>query len=257
MPSITDEAVCIRHWDFSETSQTVSLFCREQGMLRGLAKGAKREKGKFSGGIDLLTRGQIVALIKPTSDLATLTEWDLLETYWPARQSLPAHRAGMFMADMLFRMVTDHDPHPALYDALVAQLGTLGTPAACDAAVLRFEWALLQETGYRPELNHDAETGQPMNLTTNTLAYSARHGGVVADTGAPDRWRVRRETIDCLRELNGTSATDGELPDAAPVTIRRAARLLAFHLRALQNEEPPTMRWVFPDERNEPVSHGT
>ncbi|MFM1832063.1 MAG: hypothetical protein RLZZ461_379, partial [Planctomycetota bacterium] len=26
MPTIRDEAICVRHWDFSETSQTVSLF---------------------------------------------------------------------------------------------------------------------------------------------------------------------------------------------------------------------------------------
>ena len=42
MPTISDYAICIRRWDFSETSQTVSLFTRESGIIRGLAKGAKR-----------------------------------------------------------------------------------------------------------------------------------------------------------------------------------------------------------------------
>ena len=56
MPTITDQAIVIRRWDFSETSQTVSLFTRDHGIVRGLAKGAKREKGDFSGGLDLLTR---------------------------------------------------------------------------------------------------------------------------------------------------------------------------------------------------------
>ncbi|MCH7602254.1 MAG: recombination protein O N-terminal domain-containing protein, partial [Planctomycetes bacterium] len=62
MPTISDYAICIRRWDFSETSQTVSLFTRESGIIRGLAKGAKREKGNFSGGFDLLTLGQVVAI---------------------------------------------------------------------------------------------------------------------------------------------------------------------------------------------------
>ncbi|HAC09503.1 MAG TPA: DNA repair protein RecO, partial [Phycisphaerales bacterium] len=53
MPTIRDEAVCVRHWDFSETSQTVSLFLRDHGLVRGLAKGARRERGSFSGGFDL------------------------------------------------------------------------------------------------------------------------------------------------------------------------------------------------------------
>ncbi|MCZ6836092.1 MAG: recombination protein O N-terminal domain-containing protein, partial [Planctomycetota bacterium] len=74
MPTISDSAVCIRRWDFSETSQTVSLFTHTHGIIRGLAKGAKREKGAFSGGFDVLTQGHLVAIVKPGRDLATLTE---------------------------------------------------------------------------------------------------------------------------------------------------------------------------------------
>ena len=65
MPVAHDQGVCIRHWDFSETSQTVSLFGRGLGLVRGLAKGARRERGSFSGGIGLLARGEIVAVVKP------------------------------------------------------------------------------------------------------------------------------------------------------------------------------------------------
>ena len=42
MPTITDNAICIRRWDYSETSQTVSLLLRNHGVIRGLVKGAKR-----------------------------------------------------------------------------------------------------------------------------------------------------------------------------------------------------------------------
>ena len=65
MADVTDSAVCLRCWDYSETSQTVSLLTREHGILRGLAKGAKRPKASFSGGFDPLTCGQLVAIIKP------------------------------------------------------------------------------------------------------------------------------------------------------------------------------------------------
>ena len=68
MPAIRDEALCIRHWDWSETSQTVSLFTRTHGLVRGLAKGSRREKSNFSGGIELLTRGQALFILKPAAD---------------------------------------------------------------------------------------------------------------------------------------------------------------------------------------------
>lgn len=49
MPPVSDDAVCIRHWDWSETSQTVSLFTRGHGLVRALAKGSKRPKSPYSG----------------------------------------------------------------------------------------------------------------------------------------------------------------------------------------------------------------
>ena len=61
MPILSDSAICIRCWDYSETSQTVSLLTKENGLIRGIAKGSKRDKGPFSGGFDPLTRGHIVA----------------------------------------------------------------------------------------------------------------------------------------------------------------------------------------------------
>ena len=54
MTSTEDEAICIRHWDFSETSQTVGLFSRTHGLIRAIAKGSRRERGGFSGGVDLI-----------------------------------------------------------------------------------------------------------------------------------------------------------------------------------------------------------
>ena len=122
MSTITDTAICIRRWDFSETSQTVSLFTREHGVIRGIAKGAKREKGPFSGGFDVLTGGQVVAIVKTGRELATLTEWHLEDTYRVLRQRLDANRAGLYMADVVHRLLTDHDPHVALFDALAAAL---------------------------------------------------------------------------------------------------------------------------------------
>ena len=118
MPTISDYAICIRRWDFSETSQTVSLFTRESGIIRGLAKGAKREKGKFSGGFDLLTLGQVVAIVKPGRDLATLTEWDLQETNRHLRANLKVNKTALYIADLIHHMLTDHDPHQALFDQL-------------------------------------------------------------------------------------------------------------------------------------------
>jgi DNA repair protein RecO (recombination protein O) len=242
MPTISDIAVCIRRWDFSETSQTVSLFTRDHGLVRGLAKGAKRATGRYSGGIDLLTLGHVVAIVRPAQELALITEWTTEDSFPHLRRRLDANRAALFIIDLVHHMLTDIDPHPGLFDALVAALAGLAMAGAIDGVLVRFQWALLVETGYRPELDRDAATGAPAPHTA-TLAFSPRAGGLVADTGAGDRWRVRRQTIDILRQVSRGGAPDS--PD--PAAISRAAHLLATYLRELIGRDLPTMHAVFPE----------
>ena len=245
MPSICDTAVCLRRWDFSETSQTVSLFSREHGLLRGLAKGSKRERGKFSGGFDVLTRGQILAIVKPGRDLATLTEWTLQETYRALRERLDANRAALYMVDLAHHLLTDHDPHPALFDALTQSLRDLADPARVPSTLLGFQWSLLEETGYQPAVDRDAETGETIPSDQPVLAFSPAAGGLVVDPDAAGAWRTRRATVEVLQRL-----ARGEPHDDAPRdAVERANRLLAAYCRHVAGRDIPAMRWAFDDLR--------
>ena len=107
MARFKEDAICIRYLDWSETSQIVVLLTREHGKLRGLAKGSKRTSpgalARYSGGIELLTLGQVVGLTKPTSELATITEWDLQDPYPHLRRDLSAQHLGLYAAIQLRR----------------------------------------------------------------------------------------------------------------------------------------------------------
>lgn len=239
MPALRDLAIPVRTWDYSETSQTVCLFTKEHGCVRALAKGAKREKSRFSGGIEILTLGEAVALTKPSSDLANLIEWDLQHIFWGLRASLAAHHAGLYAADLIYHMVTDHDPHPTLFDHLTAALDALADPAAIAHALLRFQWSLLDETGYQPRLTDDTPSGSA------PLLFDPADGGIVA-APAPHRtpWRVRPHTVRLLQQLD--DATPGEPIDDDPKAVLRAGSLLAAYIRHILDKDLPTRRLVYP-----------
>jgi DNA repair protein RecO (recombination protein O) len=240
--TITDDAVCIRQWDWSETSQTVSVFAREHGLLRGVAKGSKRENSRFSGGLEVLTRGEVMAIIKPTAEMANLIAWDLQETFPELRKRLDAFYAGMYIADLVHSAVTEHDPHPTLFDALLSSLRTLG-PGRDRAAVLQFQWATLNETGYRPELAQDIVSGRDLG-SSKTYVFLPRLGGFAGESSAAagPSWRVRAETLEGLRAI---AAGNGGL-DALPAeTIDRATRLLALYLREILGRDMPSMTPLF------------
>ncbi|MDP7008212.1 MAG: DNA repair protein RecO [Phycisphaerales bacterium] len=235
MTILSDTAICLRCWDYSETSQTVSLLTREYGIIRGLAKGSKRDTGAFSGGFDPATRGNVVARTKPNSDLALLTEWKLEQVWWQVRNDLQVNKAAIYAIDLVGRLITDHDPHTQVFDALCLTLDRVDDGHDIQWPLLQFQWALLVETGYKPILVNSECDGE------NILAFSSTTGGVVPDTGEVDRVRVRRETIDLLQMLSH----DQTLQPVDPDSMLRANRLLAHYLRDLIGKETSAMRWMW------------
>ncbi len=242
MPSTRDQAVCIRHWDWSETSQTVSLFTRTLGVIRGLAKGSKRDKTPFSGGIELLTVGEVVAIIRPNSDLANITAWDLQETFPSLSRSLPAFHSAMYIADVTRHALHDRDPHPILYDALLEALRRLADSPP-GAVVLQFLWTTLHECGWRPELERDVVSGEPLGDAREygfapSLGGFTLHSEIGASPPGPV-WRVRGQTLTLLRRL-GQPVTSTEDP-----STRRAAKLLNAYIAAVLGRELPSAAPLF------------
>lgn len=241
-----DQAVCIRHLDWSETSQIVVLLTREHGKVCGLAKGSKRTSKssvqRYSGGIDLLTRGEIVGIIKPTADLATLTEWDLQEPYRHLHLDLTAQWIAMYAADVSNALMADHDAHPVMFDEMVLLLESLRDQTRPQAALARFQWRMLVDLGYKPEVSVDAASGEELP-TAAAYTFDARAGGVTSQpTGMTSPgsgagpWRVRRETIEVLRSL---ARSDESTADEQ--ALRRANRLLCVYSRAILDRSLPTM----------------
>ena len=240
MPRFADTAVCIRHLDFSESSQVVVLLTEQHGKVRGLAKGSRRlapsSMQRFSGGIELLTVGQIVATTRRTSELAALTEWDLQDDLHHLRKGLRAQRLGLYAADVTHAMLADLDPHPATFAALRRFLGALRDEAAMEASLLFFQWALLVDAGYQPVLDRDVVNDAVLKKA-EAYTFDPQAGGFTADTGQ-GAWRVRHATLEALRQVQaGQDALDEH--DA-----QRANRLLCSYVRAILDRALPTMEAV-------------
>ncbi len=242
---IREDAIVLRLWDFSETSQTAALFTRGQGAVRCLAKGSKRPKAKFSGGLELATRGEGVLIVKPTAELAQLIEWDLRETHFGLRRRVDAHLAGMCALDLVFQAVRDHDPHERLFDALAAALRGIDVAidtAACVEAVGRLQWATLKEAGYEPVLDRDIRTGEVLG-EAETVGFDTRLGGVTVDprrtdVGGEEVWRVRSDTVRAVGWLAGGGEMNHTWESPAPVAVFRAARLLGAWIGVVLGEPP-------------------
>ncbi len=251
MPRFKDHAIVLRHLDWSETSQLVVLLTREHGKRRGLAKGSQRLSPsavqRFSGGLELLTLGQVVAHAKAGQGLANITEWDLQDDHWFLRRNLPALRLAMYAADVADALLPEDDSHPATFDALRAFLNQLRDqhrPADHASALLRYHWLLLCDAGYQPDLDSDVHTSQPLPLA-DAYTFDPHAGGLTMRASTKD-WRVRASTVETLRAVVAAI----QQPDSKPMptpddsAVTRANRLIGVYLRHLLGRELPTMQHV-------------
>lgn len=229
MKSFSDKMVCLGKVTYSESSQIVTLLSREHGKLRAIAKGSRREKSGFSGGLDLLYFGE-GSFIPPrgSSELGTLTNFELDRSFPGLRNDLLALNSALFLAEFTSDMLEDMDPHPEIFELLVWSLARLENIKPAEQVVFNYERFIMINTGHQPRLDECCLCGCGVGDIARPY-FSSSSGGVVCDGCCPsvDEKRLsERKVIELLDK--------GLLSDNVAIdTIIKAHGLLCYHKRAI------------------------
>jgi DNA repair protein RecO (recombination protein O) len=201
MPAEKATAIVLRTVDFSETSLVVTLFTREFGKVRALAKGGRRPKSSFESALDLLALCRIVFLRKSSEALDLLTEAKLEHRFRPAGRDLSRLYAGYYVAELLEALTEDSDPHPELFDAACQALAALGQGGSSVASlVLRFELGALRWLGHLPSLAACARCGCDV-APAGRVAFGRRAGGVLCERCRPQGGPVELLSAAAVRVM--------------------------------------------------------
>jgi DNA repair protein RecO (recombination protein O) len=152
----------VRH---GETSLVLTVFCREQGKVGLMAKGA-RSKSKLgaAAALALLCEGQFVFYHKANRDLQLLKEWTALNPHHRLREDLDTLAVGSAVAELLAKCLREQDPHPELYDAAGEILKVLDEHPPYPLPVLYlFELRMFRVLGFEPGLRYCAVTGATLS----------------------------------------------------------------------------------------------
>src|SRR6201995_465747 len=72
------EAIVLRTWPFHEADLLVSLFTREQGKVKGVARHAMRSRRRFGGALEPATHVRASYAERPRQDLVRLDSFEIL-----------------------------------------------------------------------------------------------------------------------------------------------------------------------------------
>jgi DNA repair protein RecO (recombination protein O) len=246
MTAEKSRAIVIRTIPFGETSSVVSLFCRELGKVRALAKGAWRPKSSFDGGLDLLSTCQVLVLRKTSGGLDLLTE-AFLENRFRVGGSYRAFLGGMHVAELLEALTADADPQPELFDhahATLRELSGLDEPAdRIPALLVSAELAFLRLTGHAPALAACAECQVPLAGTGRT-PFGMLDGGCLCGRCRAGKRAVVSVSPDGLAALRLLAARPGGWRDVVlPAAVEGELRaIMTTYLAHLLGRPPRVAR---------------
>ncbi|MEP5568378.1 MAG: DNA repair protein RecO, partial [Halioglobus sp.] len=140
---------------YRDTSLILEVLCAEHGRISLVSKGARRRTKGGSNAALLQPFVPLLLSFSGRSEMKTLTH---VEAAGVAPQ-LRGERlfSGMYMNELLMRLLHRHDPHPQLFAAYGAALGELADAAPVEATLRRFELGLLEELGYGFSLLEDGQ----------------------------------------------------------------------------------------------------
>ena len=147
---------------YRESSLLVEYFSREQGRVALLVKGARGRKAR--GG----SLAALLQLFNPLScswvgrnELKTLTSCEVVD-YRPTLGSSRLY-TGMYLNELLVRLLHHEDPHQLLFDEYSRALDELRACDDVEPLLRQFEFSLLEELGYGFEPNVDSHSGDPVD----------------------------------------------------------------------------------------------
>ena len=111
------EAIVLRTWPIHEADLIVSLFTREAGKIKGVAKSASRSRRRFGGALEPMTHVRAQYATRPRQELVRLDSLEILRSPLIEPADYARAAALAFYTEVLDEMLPDGAPQDPTQDA--------------------------------------------------------------------------------------------------------------------------------------------
>jgi len=204
---------------YRETSQLLEVFTRDFGRVGMVARGARRPRSRWQ---NLLQPFRPLLLSwSRRGELGTLTAAEQVAA--PPGLQGEALYCGLYMNELLVRLLHRDDPHPEVFERYRSTLAELALGHEVQPWLRLFEKHLLDATGFGLILDHEAAGNRPLQANA-WYEYRPELGPVRVAEQSGDRRSVISGSA--LQSLQGDQVASEDLP-----ALRRLMRrVIRYHL---------------------------
>ncbi|MRR56439.1 MAG: DNA repair protein RecO [Deltaproteobacteria bacterium] len=176
------EAVVLAALDYGETDRIVTLFTREHGKVRAIARHGKKSVKRFSGALEVFARLRLHLVLK--EGLSSLRSTDIITVFPHIRNDLLKISYAGYACEVVDRLLPEAMCNTRLFRLLVTYLDQLeSAPSSVDDRRF-FEVNLLNILGYRLSLEQCCRCGADICDSSGALQYSSAGELVCSDCGS-------------------------------------------------------------------------
>ncbi len=241
MPTDQSEAIVLRTTNVGDQDKIAVLFCRDKGVLRGVAKGARKFGNRFGSSLEPMSVVRVFYYEKERRETVTISGCDLLESFF----EMQADPKTAFLATYLAELVEEFAPARAkedvLFRLLLAVLRCLKEGGGRAFLAAYFEAWILQINGFLPDLGTCRKCRKPLRPGW----LGARRDGAYCDACAPlKKDEVAAGTWDFLKWVRANPPEKSCSVPLAAADLGRVRKtlqaLIVFHLE----REPRTLHFA-------------
>jgi DNA repair protein RecO (recombination protein O) len=156
------EAIVLRTYPFRESDLLVTLFTRNEGKVRGVARAAKKSRRRFGGALEPLTYVKVTYEDRERQELARLDACEVIESPLAWAVSYPRAVALGHVAELLDELLPDREANDAVFRLALSVLAQLRGKELWHP-ITYFELWMARLMGYLPDLSECISCGRILN----------------------------------------------------------------------------------------------
>lgn len=238
------EAVVLRHSDYGEADRLLTLYTRQLGKTRVIAKGARKIASRKAGHIEPFTH--VKMQLSKGKDMLILTQADTVDAYLPLREDLILTSQASYVLELLDRFTYEgQTENPSTFRLLtdtlarLASISDASSPLSATWLVIRYyEMRLLDYMGFRPQLVQCVNCGREIKAEDQFFSFSA--GGVICPRcghGLRNIKPISTDTLKYLRHFQRSSYREASRARPSPEVQKEAESLMQGYFTYLLERE--------------------
>ncbi|HBX68497.1 MAG TPA: DNA repair protein RecO [Chloroflexi bacterium] len=223
------EGVILRHSDLGEADRLLTIFTRELGKVRVLAKGVRKARSRKAGHVEPFTQAQLQ--LAHGRDLLILTQAESVAGFAALREDLVLLGYASYVIELLDRSTYEEESNRALYDLLVRTLTRLNRGDDPNLATRYYELRLLDFAGFRPQLFNCAQCES--EIQPEDQFFSASRGGVLCPRCGgrePETRPISLHALKYLRHFQRSSYREAGRAAITTAQYQEMENLMQYYL---------------------------